>query len=114
MIALFEVVHDSFYRTFSPPPPPVSPNYYADLLTNPTGDKWMGPDETWPDGLDPETRVVVPTGHGERYHRPGGLGFETACKTGFSYPVRETTLARAREEGYSACKVPACFGDDRP
>lgn len=55
--------------------------------------------------------VVVPTGGGERYHRPGILGFEAACKTGFGAPIRETTVPEARREGFTPCRKPDCFGD---
>jgi len=68
-------------------------------------------DDSGPAELDPSMQVVVPTGHGERFHRPDGPGFETACKTGFSHPVREIPLASAREEGYTPCRALACFGD---
>lgn len=56
--------------------------------------------------------VVVPTGGGERYHRPGVLVYEAACKTGFGGPVRETTVGEARREGFTPCRKPACFGED--
>ena len=65
------------------------------------------------DGLDPDARVVVSaTASGDRFHRPNGLGYETACKTGFLLPVREMTVAEARRRGFTPCRKPQCFGDD--
>lgn len=59
----------------------------------------------------PSTVVIVPTGGGERFHRPGWLVFETACKTEFGHPARELPLAEAEQAGYPPCEKPACFGD---
>jgi hypothetical protein len=63
-------------------------------------------------GTERTEAVVVPTGGGERYHRPGVLVYESACKTGFGNPVRETTVEEARQEGFTPCRKPACFGDE--
>lgn len=62
--------------------------------------------------LEADTTVIVPSGdEGERFHRPGGLGFETACKTGFGNPVTEVPASEALADGYTPCRLPACFGD---
>jgi hypothetical protein len=62
--------------------------------------------------IEADSSVVVPTGDdGERFHRPGRLGFETACKTGFAHPVEEVPASAALSEGYTPCRLPDCFGD---
>ena len=66
--------------------------------------------------IEADTPVIVPTSDdGERFHRPGRLGFETACKTDFGHPVEEVPASAALSDGYTPCRLPACFGDaERP
>ena len=61
--------------------------------------------------IDPGMTVVVPTGDGARFHRPGWFVFETACKTEFNHPIREVAVAEAVKEGFTPCLRSACFGD---
>ena len=61
--------------------------------------------------IDPQMMVVVPTGGGTRFHRPDGIGFIVACKTEFGQPVEEVPVSKARENGFTPCKKPACFGE---
>jgi hypothetical protein len=75
------------------------------------GEIEQGTVERGPLSMASDEVVVVPTGGGERFHRPDGPGFETACKTGFGRPVRELTVSEARERGFSPCKKSSCFGD---
>ena len=59
--------------------------------------------------LDPNETVVVSSGIGERFHRPNGLGYDTACKTDFKYSGRYITLSEALEEGFTPCAKYGCF-----
>ncbi len=59
--------------------------------------------------LDPDETVVVSSGIGERFHRPDGLGYDTACKTEFKYSGRYITLSQALEEGFTPCAKYGCF-----
>lgn len=61
--------------------------------------------------LDPDETVVVSSGIGERFHRPNGLGYDTACKTEFKYSGRHIPLSEAREEGFTPCNKYGCFPD---
>ena len=60
--------------------------------------------------LSPDSTVVVSTLGGSRFHRPNDLGFKTACKIDFDYPVRELTLNEAIDEGFTPCEKVECFG----
>lgn len=59
--------------------------------------------------LDPDETVVVSSGIGERFHRPDGLGYDTACKTEFKYSGRYISLSQALEEGFTPCAKYGCF-----
>ena len=59
--------------------------------------------------LDPDETVVVSSGIGERFHRPNGLGYDTACKTEFKYSGRYIALSEALEEGFTPCHKYGCF-----
>lgn len=64
-----------------------------------------------PARLDPDATVVVSTASGDRFHRPDGLGYETACKTGFKHPIRKLTASEAERRGFTPCRKSQCFGD---
>lgn len=66
-----------------------------------------GPDDDA--ALDPDETVVVSSGIGERFHRPDGLGYDTACKTEFKYATRYLTVSEALEEGFTPCAKVGCF-----
>jgi hypothetical protein len=61
--------------------------------------------------VDVVETVVVATGEGARFHRPGPLVFAAACKTEFERPVRELSVVDALREGFTPCEKPDCFGD---
>ena len=59
--------------------------------------------------LDFDETVVVSSGIGERFHRPNGLGYDTACKTEFKYEGRYISVSEALEEGFTPCAKYGCF-----
>lgn len=60
-------------------------------------------------GLADDESVIV-SAEGGRFHRPGALGFPTACKIKFGRNTSELRLEEAVEAGYSPCKRIDCFG----
>ena len=59
--------------------------------------------------LDPENTVVVSKGIGVRFHRPNGIGYDTACKTSFKHSARKMALVESIAEGFTPCVKHGCF-----